>query len=127
MSFQRASVRPLNCPTRHTRDAQRFHHHRGVRSENHAKTAALRRQRKKPPRVIRRVVAIVSRAATATPATVVVAVGDGVGRGIAAMTDRETAVQMADLMVGLTAARGVAPVAAARVILTLHATTPKLG
>ena len=59
----------------------------------------------------------------ATPVTVVVAVGDGVGRGAGAMTDRETA----DLTVGLTAARGVAPVAAARVILTLHVTTPKPG
>ena len=40
-------------------------------------------------------------------------------------------IEAADLMVGLTAdrmaARGVAPVAVARVILTLHATTPKLG
>ena len=63
----------------------------------------------------------------ATPVTVVVAVGDGVGREAGAMTDRETA----DLTVGLTAdrmvARGVAPVAAARVILTLHAMTPKPG
>lgn len=71
--------------------------------------------------------AIVSRAAMATPVTVVVAVGDGVGRGAGAMTDRETA----DLTVGLTAdrmaAREVAPVAAARVILTLHAMTPKPG
>ena len=63
--------------------------------------------------------AIVSRAAMATPVTVVVAVGDGVGRGAGAMTDRETADRMA--------ARGVAPVAAARVFLTLHAMTPKPG
>ena len=51
------------------------------------------------------------------------------------MTDRETdgliADLMVDLIVGLTAdrmaARGVAPVAVARVILTLHVTTPKPG
>ena len=67
----------------------------------------------------------------ATPVTVVVAVGDGVGRGAGAMTDRETDGLTDDLIVGLTAdrmaARGVAPVAVARVILTLHVTTPKLG
>lgn|GEM_PF-6924191 len=69
------------------------------------------------------------------PVTVVVAVGDGVGRGIGAMTDRETDGLMDDLtddlIVGLTddltAGHGVAPVAAARVILTLHVTTPKPG
>jgi hypothetical protein len=55
----------------------------------------------------------------ATPATVVVAVGDGVGRGVGAMTDRET--------VGLMDGHGVAPVAAARATLTLHATTLKPG
>ena len=67
----------------------------------------------------------------ATPVTVVVAVGDGVGRGAGAMTDRETDGLTDDLIVGLTAdrmaAREVAPVAAARVILTLHAMTPKPG
>ena len=71
--------------------------------------------------------AIVSRAAMGIPVTVVGAVGDGVERGIGAMIGRETA----DLTVGLTAARmaarGVAPVAAARVILTLHVTTLKPG
>ena len=75
--------------------------------------------------------AIVSRVATATPVTVVVAVGDGVGRGVGAMTDRETDGLTDDLIVGQTAdpmaGHGVAPVAAARVILTLYATTPKPG
>ena len=79
--------------------------------------------------------AIVSRVATATPVTVVVAVGDGVGRGVGAMTDRETDGLTDDLIVGLIvgltadpmAGHGVAPVAAARVILTLYATTPKPG
>lgn len=69
------------------------------------------------------------------PVTVVGAVGGGVERGIGAMIGRETDVpiadQMAGLIVGLTAdrmaAHGVAPVAVARVILTLHATTPKPG
>jgi hypothetical protein len=67
----------------------------------------------------------------ATPATVVVAVGDGVGRGVGAMTDRETVGLTVgltdDLIVGLMDGHGVAPVAAARATLTLHATTLKLG
>ena len=71
--------------------------------------------------------AIVSRAAMATPATVVVAVGDGVGRGVGAMTDRETVGLMDDLMDDLMDGHGVAPVAAARATLTLHATTLKPG
>lgn len=79
--------------------------------------------------------AIVSRAAMGIPVTVVGAVGDGVERGIGAMIGRETdgpiADQMAGLIVGLTAdrmaAHGVAPVAAARAILMLGATTPKPG
>ena len=75
--------------------------------------------------------AIVSRAAMAIPVTVVGAVGDGVERGIGAMIGRETDVAMAGLIVGLTAdrmaAHGVAPVAAARAILMLGATTPKPG
>lgn len=83
--------------------------------------------------------AIVSRAAMGIPVTVVGAVGDGVERGIGAMIGRETDVpiadqivdQIADQIVGLTADRmaghGVAPVAAARAILMLGATTPKPG
>ena len=79
--------------------------------------------------------AIVSRAAMGIPVTVVGAVGDGVERGIGAMIGRETDVpivdQIVDQIVGLTAdrmaARGVAPVAAARAILMLGATTPKPG
>jgi hypothetical protein len=71
----------------------------------------------------------------ATPATVVVAVGAAGVRVVGAMTGRETVGLMADLIVGLTADRmdglmdghGVAPVAAARATLTLHATTLKLG
>jgi hypothetical protein len=67
----------------------------------------------------------------ATPATAVVAVGDGVGRVVGAMTGRETVVLIvgltADLMDGLMDGHGVAPVAAARATLTLHATTLKLG
>jgi hypothetical protein len=69
------------------------------------------------------------------PVTVVGAVGDGVERGIGAMIGRETdgqiADQIVDQIVGLTADRmaghGVAPVAAARAILMLGATTPKPG
>lgn len=75
--------------------------------------------------------AIVSRAAMGIPVTVVGAVGDGVERGIGAMIGRETDVPIADQIVGLTAdrmaAHGVAPVAAARAILMLGATTPKPG
>jgi hypothetical protein len=75
----------------------------------------------------------------ATPATVVVAVGAAGVRVVGAMTGRETVGLtvglMADLIVGLTADRmdglmgvhGVAPVAAARATLTLHATTLKPG
>ena len=65
------------------------------------------------------------------PVTVVGAVGDGVERGIGAMIGRETDVPIVDQIVGLTADRmaghGVAPVAAARAILMLGATTPKPG
>lgn len=75
--------------------------------------------------------AIVSRAAMGIPVTVVGAVGDGVERGIGAMIGRETDVPIVDQIVGLTAdrmaAHGVAPVAAARAILMLGATTPKPG
>jgi hypothetical protein len=75
----------------------------------------------------------------ATPATAVAAAEAAGVRGVEVMTDRETVgltvVQMADLIVGLTADRmdgrmgvhEVAPVAAARASLTLHVTTLKLG
>jgi hypothetical protein len=63
----------------------------------------------------------------ATPATVVVAVGDGVGLGVGAMTDRETVGLTVGLTDDLMDGHGVAPVAAARATLTLHATTLKPG
>ena len=99
------------------------------------KRAAKMCQKLKPPRVIRHATAIVSRAAMATPATAVAAAGAAGVRVVGAMTGRETVVLTVGLtdvlIVVLTAdlmdGHEVAPVAAARAILTLHATTLKLG
>ncbi len=91
------------------------------------KRAAKMCQKLKPPRVIRHATAIVSRAAMATPATAVAAAGAAGVRVVEAMTGRETVVLIVGLTDVLIVVHEVAPVAAARAILTPHATTLKLG
>ena len=88
----------------------------------HEKRAALRRQKLKPPRVIRHATAIASRAAMAAMAIAVAAAGAAGVRVVGATTGRETL----GLIVGLIVGHGVDPIAAARVMQMLRVMTLKL-